>query len=167
MADSPNEPGSNAQAERLGQEQVERLSRNMSELLQELRVVQSGVQILFAFLLTLPFTARFQTVTRPQRDAYLAALLLAGASVAFLIGPTAYHRIIFHHHDKRHLIRVASAWALCGLVLLAFAMTIVTGLVVDLLLGGAATVIAAASSALLFGTLWFAVPIHRRITRDE
>ena len=103
MADAPNETGSNAQAERLDQEQVERLSRNMSELLQELRVVQSGVQILFAFLLTLPFTARFHTVTRPQRDAYLAALLLAGASVAFLIGPTSYHRIIFHHHDKRRI----------------------------------------------------------------
>jgi len=148
-------------------EAAARLARNMSELLQELRVVQSGVQILFAFLLTLPFTARFATVTSGQRDAYLAALLLAGAAVAFLIAPTAYHRIIFHHHDKRHLIKVSSFWALCGLVMLALAMTIVTGLVVDLLLGGAATVIATVGALVLFGTLWFAVPIHRRLTHDS
>jgi Family of unknown function (DUF6328) len=148
----------------IDEEAAARLARNMSELLQELRVVQSGVQILFAFLLTLPFTARFARVTDGQRDAYLAALLLAGAAVAFLIAPTAYHRIIFHHHDKRHLIKVSSFWALCGLVMLALAMTIVTGLVVDLLLGGAATLIATLSALTLFGTLWFAVPIHRRMT---
>ena len=125
----------------------ERLDRNLSELLQELRVAQTGVQILFAFLLTLPFTARFGEVTRFERDVYFATLLCAGSASAFLIGPVSYHRLLFRQRDKQHVVFAANWMAVVGLACLAVAIVGVILLVTDFLFGRVAAAIAAGSIA--------------------
>src|SRR6476469_3807094 len=87
---------------------AERLDRNLGELLQELRVAQTGVQILFAFLLTLPFTQRFGEVTRFERDVYFVTLMCAGSASAFLIAPVSYHRLLFRQREKHHVVFAAN-----------------------------------------------------------
>ena len=93
--------------------EAQRLDRNYGELLQELRVAQIGVQILFASLLTVVFTQRFTTISSLQRGAYVLTLLSAACAVALLIGPVAFHRIVFRHSQKDDLVRVSHrmAWA--------------------------------------------------------
>ncbi len=88
---------------------LERADRNLEELVQELRVAQTGVQMLFAFLLVVPFSARFGAVTTLRRDLYFAALLLAAAAAVLLITPASQHRLLFRPHDKRHLLFSAAA----------------------------------------------------------
>jgi len=139
-----------------------RLARNMTELLQELRVAQAGVQILFAFLLILPFSARWSTVTQFEQDVYYASFLLVTAAAVFIIGPSAYHRIVFRHHDRRQLIETSSRWAVIGLLMLSLGMTGVVLLITDVLYSTAVTIVVTACTALLFAAVWFAVPLRRR-----
>jgi hypothetical protein len=101
----------------------ERLDRNMGELLGELRVALPGVQVLFGFLLTVPFANGFQKVTDFQRDVYFVTLLCAGAASALLIATSAYHRIVFRRGQKRHLVLLANRFTIAGLAFLALAMT--------------------------------------------
>lgn len=146
----------------------QQLARNMTELLQELRVAQAGVQILFAFLLTLPFSARFGGITDFQRTLYFATLLATAAAAAFLIGPTAYHRIVFRHHARREVIATGSRWMLVGLSFLALAMVGAVMLVSDVLYDSGVVVGAATGAlALLFVTLWFAIPLRRRHSEER
>jgi hypothetical protein len=147
----------------------ERLVRNWSELLQEIRVAQTGVQILFAFLLTLPFTQRWGQVTTFQRSVYLGTLLLAALASALLIGPAAYHRIVFRRHAKAYLVETANTMALAGLVALALAINGVVLLVVDVLLGTLATTLIAAGTASTFLWLWLGMPVlvRRRMERSH
>src|SRR3954466_9444452 len=116
---------------------LERCDRNLVELLQEVRVVQTGVQVLFAFLLTAPLAARFPTLTSFQRHDYFVTLLAAGASAVLLIAPTAYHRILFRCGDKEHLVKVANRFTLAGLACVAVAMCGALLLVTDILFDGA------------------------------
>src|ERR1700684_1813309 len=113
--------------------EAERDDRNMAELLQELRVAGLGVQVLFGFLLSLPFTNRFTTLSGAQRQLYTACLLLAAVSTALLLGPVAYHRLVFRRHQKERLIRAANVMAICGLVAVGLAIStavlLVTGYV--------------------------------------
>src|SRR6204780_5658379 len=95
--------------------EFERDDRNLAELLQELRVAGLGVQVLFGFLLSLPFTMRFAMLSHAQRQLYIASLMLAAASTALLLAPVAYHRLVFRRHQKEHLIRAANVMAICGL----------------------------------------------------
>ena len=104
---------------RPGETEAERDDRHLVELLQELRVAGLGVQVIFAFLLALPFTVRFSAIGAAQRALYVAALCLAAVSTALLLGPVAYHRLVFRRHLKRHLIRAASTMALAGLATVA------------------------------------------------
>ena len=90
----------------------ERLDRNLEQLMTELRVAMPGVQILFAFLLSVPFTQRFGDVTSFQRDVYLVSLVAAGVATGFLIAPTAYHRMTFRRGEKRHLVFTANRWVI-------------------------------------------------------
>src|SRR5688500_9823813 len=94
----------------------------MSELLQELRVALPGVQVLFAFLLTVPFAQRFGQVTEFQTHVYFGTLLCSAVASAFFIAPTAYHRLNFRQHDKKHIVEMASRFTILGLVALALAM---------------------------------------------
>ena len=92
----------------------ERADRNLGELLQELRVAGLGVQVLFGFLLSLPFTNRFSKLSNGQRGLYLADLLLAAIATALLLGPVAYHRLVFRRGEKEQLVRAANVMAIAG-----------------------------------------------------
>ena len=143
----------------------ERADRNMAELLQELRVALPGVQVLFAFLLAVPFAARFEDVTRFQEKAFFVTLLLSAAATAFLIAPSAYHRINFAQGDKPHIVRVASRLSVVGLALLALAMSGAVLFVTDFLFASATTAITTAVTVAMFTFLWFVLPLLRRMQR--
>jgi hypothetical protein len=139
----------------------ERLDRNLGELLQELRVALPGVQVLFAFLLVVPFNQRFPDITTFQRTIYFITLLLATAATACLIAPTAHHRIEFRAEDKRRIVFSATKLSIVGLVLLACAMTGAVTLITDILYHSTTVVIVASAVALLFACLWFVWPVKR------
>jgi hypothetical protein len=141
----------------------ERLDRNYVELLNELRVALPGVQVLFAFLLGVPFTQRFTALTSYQEDIYFGTLVCAAAATAFLIAPSAQHRLEFRLQDKRHIVFLANRLAIAGLTFLALAMTGVVLLVTDFIFGTPATTIATAMTALLFAVLWYILPLRRRL----
>jgi uncharacterized protein involved in cysteine biosynthesis len=147
--------------ERTGETEKERLDRNLAELLQELRVALPGVQILFAFLLVVPFNQRFADITNFQRTIYFVTLLLATAATACLIAPTAHHRIEFRQQDKKRIVFSATKLAIAGLALLALAMTGAVLLITDLLYHSGTVAIVAAGVVLLFASLWFAWPVKR------
>jgi hypothetical protein len=139
----------------------ERLDRNLEQLLGELRVALPGVQVLFAFLLVVPFNQRFADITSFQQTVYFATLLCATAACACLIAPTAHHRIEFREQDKERIVMGGNRLAIVGLTLLATAMTGAITLVTDFLYSSTTTTIAAVLVALLFATLWYVVPIRR------
>jgi Family of unknown function (DUF6328) len=141
---------------------LQRADRAYGEILQEIRVAQTGVQILFAFLLTLAFTARFKSVTPFQRDVYVAALVLAAAATALLIAPAAFHRIVYRQRLKQHLVQAANRLALAGLIFLLAAMIAALILIMDVVTGpGPAGIIAAVLLAWFF-TWWFILPLRSR-----
>jgi hypothetical protein len=148
---------------RRDESEEERLDRNLTELLNELRVALPGVQVLFAFLLGVPFTQRFSELASYQKDVYFGTLICAAAATAFLIAPSAHHRIEFRLQDKHHIVHLANRFAIVGLAFLALAMTGVVLLVTDFIFGTVATVIATAMTALLFLLLWYVVPVRRRL----
>ena len=140
----------------------ERADRQMNELLQELCVALPGVQVLFAFLLAVPFQQRFTEVTGFQEKTYFVVLLLSAAATAFLIAPSAYHRINFAQGDKQHIVRVANRLSVVGLILLAFAMTGAVLLVTDVLFKSGTVAVATVATLVMFASLWFVVPLIRR-----
>src|SRR4051794_36104003 len=143
--------------------QLERCDRNLVELLQEVRVVQTGVQVLFAFLLTAPLAPRFPELSSFQKLTYFTTLLAAGAAAILLIAPTAYHRILFRLGDKEHLVAVANRFTLAGLACVAVSMVGSLLLVSDLLFDDLAIVATTAAAATL-GCLccWCIAPLLRR-----
>ncbi|RJK93883.1 amine oxidase [Vallicoccus soli] len=138
------------------------LDRNLNELLQELRVAQTGVQILFAFLLTLPFNARFDGTTEVQRVAYVVTLLLSAAATGTLIAPVAFHRLVFRRGKREELVRVANTLAVVGLGLLLLAVSGAVFLVVDVVVGGTGAVLLAGGAAAWFLVLWVLLPLRAR-----
>ncbi len=140
----------------------ERVDRELIELLNELRVVLPGVQVLFAFLLVVPFSQGWDEITPFQEKVYFVTLLLSVAATAFMIAPSAYHRINFAQKDKRHIVDAASRLAIIGLVCLALAMTGAVLLITDFLFKSATVTVAVVLVALLFATLWFVLPLMRR-----
>jgi hypothetical protein len=147
--------------------ETERVDRNLGELLQELRVALPGVQVLFAFLLTIPFNQRFALLTTAQERIYLATLLSTAISAALLMAPTAYHRINFRKQQKGRLVFVANRLAIVGMGFLALSMTGVILLVTDFLFSTAVTVTCTSLSALMFATFWYGLPLRRRFSLDD
>jgi hypothetical protein len=143
--------------------ELERLDRNLTELLNELRVALPGVQVLFAFLLGVPFTQRFAELTSYQTRVYYATLLCATAATVLLIAPTAHHRIEFRTADKKHIVFVANRFAIAGLTFLAIAMSGVVMLITDLLYSGLATAVATGATSLAFLLFWYVMPLVRRM----
>jgi cation transport ATPase len=141
----------------------ERLDRELDQLLQELRVAMPGVQVLFAFLLAVPFQQRFADVSEFQKDVYFATLLAAAVTSALFIAPTAYHRMMFRGRDKPRLVEMSSRFALAGLGALAIAMNGAILLVTDVLFDGIAVIVASVAAAALFVGLWFVLGIVRRV----
>jgi hypothetical protein len=145
----------------------ERLNRELDQLLQELRVAMPGVQVLFAFLLAVPFQQRFAAVTEFQKDVYFATLLAACAASALFVAPTAYHRLMFRGRDKAMLVSMSSKLALAGLACLALAMIGAVLLVTDVLFGPTTVAITVALTAMLFVGLWFVLGLVRRLSDDR
>ncbi len=146
--------------------EAERLDRNYGELLQELRVAQVGVQILFASLLTIVFNQRFTTISSMQRGTYVVTLLAAACAVALLVGPVAFHRIVFRHSQKDDLVRVSHRMALGGLACLAVALLGAVLFILEEVLGQTPALWYSAGVAAVFIVLWVVVPVVSR-TRDE
>jgi hypothetical protein len=139
-----------------------RLDRNLSELLQELRIALPGVQVLFAFLLAVPFQQHFQQITAFQKKVYFGTLLCTAISAALLIAPSAYHRLTFHYQQKERLVFLANRMTIVGLGFLALAMTGAIMLITDILYGAVATAITSTAALAMFVTLWYALPLRRR-----
>ena len=140
----------------------ERLDRNLQELLGELRVALPGVQVLFAFLLVVPFNPGFADVTPFQEKLYIVTLLLAAAASAFLIAPSVHHRIVFRQQDKDYLVVTANRLVIVGLGFLALAMVCSVVLVTDVVFGTAMTIVVGALTGLAFSLLWYVLPLRRR-----
>jgi hypothetical protein len=144
-------------------EEQERLNRQMTELLNEIRVAMPGVQVLFAFLLAVPFQQRFGEVDAFQRDVYFVTLLAAATATAFFIAPSAYHRIAFQHHEKRQIIRTGTRQFIFGLIALAVAMNGAVLLVTDVLFQAPTVIVTTVLLASLFAWLWFGYGVWRRV----
>src|SRR3954453_9503059 len=136
----------------------QRWDRNFEDLLQELRVAQTGVQILFAFLLTLPFSNGFPKTSDFQRDTYIVALLAAAASTAMIISPVAFHRALFRQGRKPELVRYAHRMATGGLAFLLIAMVGSVFLIVDYLLNRPAALLLGGATAIFFLVFWAGIP---------
>lgn len=145
----------------------QRLTRNVNELLQELRVAQAGVQFLFGFLLAVAFTEPYVRASTFQHVVHLIAVLFATVSVALLTAPAAWHRVLFRQGERPKIIEVANRLAISGMACLAVAMTFTVLLLTDAVVGDWAAVVIAVFAAVLFGTLWFALPLRRRYGRNR
>jgi hypothetical protein len=140
----------------------EDLDRELIELLNELRVALPGVQVLFAFLLVVPFSNGWDRVTDVQRDVFFAAFLCTAVASALLIAPSAYHRIQWRQRDKEHMLRTANRLAIAGTVFLAAGMTGAVFLITDVLFHAAWAAAIAAAVGGVFGWLWYGLPLFRR-----
>jgi hypothetical protein len=141
---------------------LQRLDRNWVDLLQELRVVQTGVQILTGFLVVLPFQSRFEDLTTVQTTIYLVTLCLAVLAMGFLIAPVSLHRLLFRRHARQVTVDVAHRLAQIGLVLLGASIVGVVLLIFDLVLGSTAGAIAGGCAALVLLVLWAGLPLAIR-----
>ena len=140
------------------------MSRELDELLQQLRITLPGVQILFAFLLTVPFTQRFDLVNGIARDMFFVAFLTTTAAAALLLAPVAYARIQFRQYDKERLIRLGTVAAIIGLALLAISLSASTFVVTQVLFSNETAGLVAALALLLFALAWFVVPLAARFS---
>jgi Family of unknown function (DUF6328) len=165
QATARDEGGAGSGAQR-HEDEKERVDRELIELLNELRVALPGVQVLFAFLLTVPFTQKFAQVTTAQRHVYFATLLCSAAASALLIAPSAYHRLRFRQGDKKQMLITSNRLAIVGLAFLALAMIGVVLLITDLLFKSTGVVIVTALTAALFAWFWYGLALSRRL-RDN
>jgi len=145
----------------------ERVDRELIELLNGLRVILPGVQVLLAFLLTVPFSSGFPRATSIEKVLYFVAVLLTVGAIAALTMPAAYHRIRFREGDKERMLEISNVFAITGLGLLALAMATVVFLVTDVLFG---TTVAAPVAVVVMAVLagvWFVIPLWRKVTDAE
>jgi hypothetical protein len=140
----------------------ERLDRELIELLNELRVALPGVQVLFAFLLGVPFTQRFAQATDLQQDAYFFTFLCTAGATALLIAPSAYHRLTWRQGDKEHLLKVSNALTIAGTFFLAVAISSTVFVVTDLLFATTAAALTAGATAAFYALFWYVLPLLRR-----
>jgi hypothetical protein len=152
-------------AARPGETEAERDDRNLIELLQELRVAGLGVQVLFGFLLSIPFTNGFAKLNQAQHGLYVATLVLAAIATALLLAPVAYHRLVFRRHQKGQLVRDANILAILGLAAVGLDVSAAVLLVVSFVDRGATVALVALFVVCLFAVLWFVLPLARRRSR--
>ena len=144
----------------------ERVDRNLQEMLGELRVALPGVQVLFAFLLVVPFNQGFTKITDFEQTVYFATLLFTTAATICLISPTAHHRLEFRRQEKELIVRTGNRIVIFGLALLAVAMTGAVMFVTSVLYSSTTVIVAVTAVALAFAALWFAIPLRRLIVED-
>lgn len=144
--------------------QTERLDRNWSSLLQELRVVQTGVQLLTGFLLTLPFQQRFDVLDGVMRKVYLASVASAVAASVLLIAPVGIHRVLFRQRRLQSLVSAAHRMAYVGLLLLGLALAGMTSIIFDAVAGHPAELVAGGVALAAFTVFWVVVPLWMRVS---
>ncbi len=166
--DASREAADTAQTEpdRPGETLAKRADRNVMELLNELRVVGIGVQVLFGFLLSIPFAKGFPRLDHTERGIYLATLVFAALSTALLVAPVAYHRLLFRRHEKESLVRVTNVLAIGGLVTVGLAVCSAVLLVTTFVAPGLRANLITGALVCVFAGLWFALPLSRR-GRDD
>ena len=145
-----------------GESKGERLDRELMELLQGLRVVMPGVQVLLAFLLTAPFQQRFAQLPGSLRNAYFASIACATLATVLLIAPSTHHRLLFRTREKEWLIRVGNQMALWGTVLLGASIVLALYVVTNVLFTSEQALLAAAAAIVVFAGVWYALPLARR-----
>jgi Family of unknown function (DUF6328) len=140
----------------------DRLNRNLDQMLQELRVVITGVQVLFAFLLAVPFSTRFVRVDQFERVVFFIALLFAALAVVLLLAPSIQHRILFRHEQKHYLVENGNRLVIAGMSSLAISMTLALVLVAHFLYGIWSAAIVGGGAVIAYGAIWYAMPLARR-----
>ena len=155
------ESSEEAEAKR-DESQPERLDRNTIELLNELRIAGTGVQVMFAFLLILPFNTGWKRVDGFERTVYFATLLVVALAAFLLMAPPIHHRLLFRHGEKPFLIRVGNEMAIAGMVCLGLGFVGILVLISDVVVGGAAPAIVGLLAAAVIVGLWFVLPLARR-----
>jgi Family of unknown function (DUF6328) len=144
----------------------ERVNRELIELLNELRVALPGVQVLFAFLLAVPFANGWSKVTSYQKDIFFATLIATALSAACFIVPTAYHRLNFRNREKENILLDSNRFAIAGLLFLAVSMIGALVLLTDVLYSKSASAVVGILALVVYGGLWFALPLLRRAAED-
>lgn len=146
---------------------ADRLDRNYGELLQELRVAQTGVQILFAFLLGIAFQQRFTTLDHAEKTLYVVTLVSSAMAAVLLIGPTAAHRVLFRRHRKDEVVAISGRLAASGLVFLAIAILTAVLLIIEFVVGIELAIGVTAALAVVVATTWWIVPFVVRRRPDD
>jgi hypothetical protein len=159
MSDSADQPARDGRAET----DLERLDRNTVELLQELRVVATGIQVLFGFLLIVPFNTGFRRVSSFEKTVYLVALLCIAISSILLLAPTIHHRILFRRGEKPYLVSLGNRLSILAMVFLGAGFTAILIVVADFVVGGVAPIVIGLAALVGIGGLWFALPLSRRM----
>ena len=144
----------------------ERVNRELIELLNELRVALPGVQVLFAFLLAVPFANGWNKVTESQKNIFFATLVATSISTACFIVPTAYHRLNFRNREKENILLLSNKFAIAGILFLALSMIGVLMLITDVIYSQTAALVTGGLAFLMFGGLWLALPLIRRRSED-
>jgi hypothetical protein len=157
---------SEVQEQKTGEDAHERTARELIELLQELRIVIPGVQVLFAFLLTVPFSQGFTKLDSLQRGVFFATLLCTAAATALLIAPSSHHRLLFRHGVREQRLKLGNVLAILGLAFLVPAMVGVLFVITDLMFGLVAAIVVTILVALGFVLLWFVLPLPYRQNDD-
>jgi hypothetical protein len=160
--DTGDESGHDNRSDDRNETPSQRMDRNWDELLQELRVAQTGVQILTGFLLTLPFQQRFEKLTEFQKGLYLVAFVLSSTATVVIVAPVGFHRAMFRHRQKAALVRWADRLARAGLTILAGAVSTVALLVFDVVVNLTVGIIAGLCGLLMFALLWLVLPVAVR-----
>jgi hypothetical protein len=155
-----------SEEQKTGEDAHERTARELIELLQELRIVIPGVQVLFAFLLTVPFSQGFTKLDSLQRGVFFATLLCTAAATALLIAPSSHHRVLFRQGVREERLKLGNVLAILGLAFLVPAMVGVLFVITDLMFGLVAASVATALVALGFVLLWFVLPLPYRLKDD-
>ena len=150
-----------------GEDRKERLDRELIELLNELRVALPGVQVLLAFMLTLPFTDRFGDLSNLQKDTFVVALLSTSCAIVLFMTPTSYHRLRFREGDKEQILTTSNRLSIAGIALMGLGLASVVFLIMDVLFPMPTAVAVGVALAILIASLWFALPLIRGMRADR
>jgi hypothetical protein len=154
---------SSRQSDERDETELERLDRNTVELLNELRVASTGIQVLFAFLLVVPFNTGFSKLSSFDRYVYFVTLLCIAVAAALLIAPSIHHRLLFRRRQKEYLVNMGTTFAIVAGGFLAVGMTGILVLISDVIFGGVTAAVVGAAAAGILAALWFGMPLrHRR-----
>jgi hypothetical protein len=156
-----SDPSEQAEQER-DESQPERLDRNTVELLNELRIAGTGIQVMFAFLLVVPFNTGWKQVDGFERTVYFLTLLVVAMAAFLLMAPPIHHRLLFRHGEKPFLIRIGNYMAIGGMACLGLGFVGILVLISDVVVGGAAPAVVGALALALVAGLWFVLPLARR-----